>query len=350
MDSATEWRGGQAQLLYLLRGMERQGQRALVAAPATGALSARLQRSVFPISSGNNPAAVWQLRRIVSRCRPDLVAAHTSHAHGVCVMAGLRPVVHRRVDFAVGATRIGRWKYSRARLFLAVSQAVARVLVRGGVPVERITVVHDGVQPLPEAKPAHDLAGRRPLVGAVGALVDHKGHRHLVAAMALLPGLRCVIAGEGPLRGALSEQIRALGLQDRVQLLGQRQDIPAVLAALDLMVHPSVEEGMGQVVVEAMGAGVPVLATDAGGLPEVVGSEACVPLGDAAALARGIERRLVQPGDLQAARRRARERFSVERMVAGTITAYGHALDPGRTAAGAPPQPERGGASDATTP
>ena len=95
----------------------------------------------------------------------------------------------------------------------------------------RIRVVYDGVRPLAPATAARDLPGR-PLVGAVGALVAHKGHRFLVEAMQHLPGVSCVIAGEGALRGELQARIDALGLGSRVKLLGQREDVAAVMAAL----------------------------------------------------------------------------------------------------------------------
>jgi glycosyltransferase involved in cell wall biosynthesis len=189
-------------------------------------------------------------------------------------------------------------------------------------------VVHDGVRPLPALPPAPDLVGEGPLVGAVGALVDHKAHWVLIEAMAALPGVRCVIAGEGHRRSRLEALIRARGLAGRVRLLGQRDDVAAVLAALDLFVHPSVEEGMGQAVVEAMAAGVPALVSDAGGLPEVVGSEGVVvPAGEPRALAGAIRAALAEPPDTGRARERARTQFSVDRMVEGTLAAYHEALD-----------------------
>jgi glycosyltransferase involved in cell wall biosynthesis len=271
----------------------------------------------------------------VARLGPDIVAAQSSHAHSLCVLAGLRPVVHRRVDFAVGRSPQGRWKYGRACLYVAVSRGVGRVLEAGGVAPGSIRVVHDGVRPLAALPPARDLQGEGPLVGAVGALVNHKAHQVLVEAMALLPGVRCVIAGEGHRRSRLEAQIRRLGLGDRVGLLGQRQDVAAVLAAVDLLVHPSVEEGMGQAVVEAMAAGRPVLVSDAGGLPEVVG-DLCtpVPAGDAVALAAAIRARLDSPGDPQRFVQRARDHFSVDTMVEGTLAAYREAAAGGSPAGG----------------
>ena len=327
VDSASEDRGGQTQLALLIEGMEALGHRALLAAPPRGALASRLGRPVLPLHAGHGLRAAWQLRTHLEASCPDLVAAHTPHAHGLCLAAGCLPVVHRRVDFAVGRSALGRWKLARARLYVAVSGAVARVLARGGVPEGRIRVVHDGVRALPPAAPAPDLCGPGPLVGCIGALVAHKGHRHFLDALARLPGLRGAIAGEGPLRPALERQIAALGLGGRVRLLGQRRDPAAVLAALDLLVHPSVEEGFGQVVVEALLAGRPVVVTDAGGLPELVGPlSAPVPAGDPESLAAAIRARLAEPGPPGPGLARARERFSVEAMVAGTLAAYEEAL------------------------
>jgi len=327
VDSATEWRGGQVQLALLMEGLEARGCELSLAAAPQGELARRSGCAVLPIPAGASLRGAWALRSHIQRLQPDVVAAQTSHAHSLCVLAGVRPVVHRRVDFAVGGSPWGRWKYGRAGLYIAVSQGVARVLDVGGVPRERIRVVHDGVRPFPPTEPAADLAGVGPLVGALGALVDHKAHWVLVEAMALLPDVHCVIAGEGPCRDDLERRIERLGLQPRVTLLGQRDDPAAVMAALGLLVHPSIEEGMGQVVVEAMAAGLGVVVSDAGGLPEVVGDlQTPVPAGDPAALARALRARLDEPGDPGPARERARELFSVETMVDGTLAAYHEAV------------------------
>lgn len=323
VDTASEGRGGQVQLGLLVAGMVARGHRAPVVAPPGGVLARQQGGDVLPLPARLGPGAVLALRRHIAAIRPDVVAAHTPHAHGLCLLAGAMPVVHRRVDFALGAGALSRWKYRRAALYVAVSRAVAAVLVRGGVPAARIRVVYDGVAPPPEVAPAPDLAGTGLLIGAAGALVPHKGHRVLLEALARLPGQRCVMAGDGPLRGVLEAQASALGLGDRLRFLGGRDDLPAVLAALDLLVHPSLEEGMGQVVVEAMALGVPVLVSAAGGLPEVVGdTSAPTPVDDPAALARAIRARLAAPGDLEAALARARTVFSVDAMVEGTLAVY----------------------------
>jgi glycosyltransferase involved in cell wall biosynthesis len=225
-------------------------------------------------------------------------------------------VVHRRVDFPPRHP----WKYRTVAATVAVSRAVADILGRAGV--RRVHVVHDGVAPVPSAPPMIlDLP--RPIWGAAGALVPHKGHVHLIEALARLPG-SVVLAGEGPLRGALLARARELGLAERVRLLGPVSEMGAFFAAIDVFVHPSVEEGLGQVVIEALGAGCRVAATTAGGIPEVAEGVAVLARpADAVSLATAMLDALRRdPGE---GRARAAE-YSVERMVAGTSAVYAGVL------------------------
>lgn len=300
VDNAVEFRGGQQQLLYLL---EARGD------PWAGVPDSPLARRAGPpavaLFPGNDPRNPWRLRAAAA----DLLAAHTPHAHKAALFAGRPVVVHRRVDFAPRS----RWAYRRAAAIVAVSRAVAEVLARAGIP--GADVVHDGVRPRP---PGRRIEASGPVWGAVGALVDHKGHTHLIEAMRGLPGT-LLLAGEGPGRARLEAQARGLP----VRFLGV---VPAedVFASVDVFVHPSVEEGMGQVLVEAMAAGCRIAATTAGGIPEVVGGVASLcPPGDPVALRAAMLAALARPpgeGLLRAAD------FSVERMVAGTEAVYRRVL------------------------
>lgn len=293
------------QLLRLVAGLHARGWSQWVACPPAGRLWEELaflgeRRVAVPAGA----SLVAGLR--AWRTGADLVAAHTSHAHQSAAPFPVRLVVHRRVDFRPS----GGWKYRRPRGYVAVSGAVAEIVTAAGG--RNVHVVYDGVVPLPSAAPAVD----GPAVLAVGARVPHKGHVHLVAAAALLrarhPDLDVGVAGDGPLTWP------------GVRWLGQRDDVPALLAAARVFVHPSVEEGMGQAVVEAMLAGVPVVVSDAGGLPEVVGETGLVvPAGDPVALAAAIEQALEGRGPpTRAARDRAVMRFGVDAMVDGTGEVY----------------------------
>jgi glycosyltransferase involved in cell wall biosynthesis len=315
LDAESGWRGGQQQLLFLATGLTGS----VVAAPPGAPLLERLRAAggegiAHPFAGPLG--GVRALRRLVARVQPDLVATHSSRAHGLCAAAGVPQVVHRRVDFPPRWT--SGWKYARPLGYVAVSHAVARVLTDAGVPTARVVVVPDGIDPSPwrSAAPRRPIPGSGPWILAAGALVAHKGHRHLIDALVRLPGWSLVIAGEGPLAPALRAQATRHGVGDRVHLAGWVPDLPALMAGCDVFAHPSVEEGLGQVLLEALASGARVCATRAGGSPEAVGTEGVlVPCADPAALAAGV---------LAAARRPRSSvaRWSVDDMVAGTRAAY----------------------------
>lgn len=303
VDTSTEWRGGQRQLLLLARGLSERGhrQRVLCApgTPIAEALGVVGGVELLMGRPGSHPRNAWLLGGL----RPDVVAAHSSPAHTAAVLAGHRPVVHRRVDFAPN----WGWKYRRAAELICVSEAVRRVAGRG-------VVVHSAVPAVPEAEPAELGEGR--VVLAVGALVDHKDHRTLAEAARGLQA-RVLVAGQGPLQGELKEM-------GGLELLGQRDDVPALLARADVFVHCSKTEGLGTAVLDAMSAGVPVVATASGGVPEAIGDcGVLVPVGNADALREALREALEgRHGDVDAARRRVRGEFSVERMVEATEAVY----------------------------
>lgn len=318
LDSAREWRGGQAQLLYLARNHPDDA----VALPSDAPLRAALERAgVRTLPWGRAVPAWLGISRAIASFRPNLVAAHTSQAHGAALLSARRVplVVHRRLDFAPG--RLSTWKYRAADAFIAVSRAVAGVLVRAGVAPERVRVVYDGV-PLWAATPRVVARARlgipeaERVVGAAGALVAHKDHETLLRAMQDRSETLW-IAGQGPLARALRELGARLGV--RVHFWGQLAHLRDWMGAIDVFAHPSREEGMGSVVAEALGAGLRVVATAAGGVPEVVGrSGLLTPVGDPAALSGAIHRMFagvsLEPWDSRP--------FSVETMVRATRAIY----------------------------
>jgi len=184
-----------------------------------------------------------------------------------------------------------------------------------GIDVERFA---SGCAALPKQE-------GRPLVGNVARLAAQKDHRTLLGAAALMPEADFAIAGEGELRDELE---RAAG--PNVRLLGRRSDVPDVLASLDVFAFPSLYEGLCLAVIEAQAAGVPVVATAVGGIKEtVVDGETglLVPARDPEALAAAIRWLLEHPTEAgrlaDEARRRAVERYSLQRMIDETLALYG---------------------------
>ncbi len=352
VDTEPGFRGGQRQVALLCRGLRDRGVEGAVVARTGAPLAARCRAEGIAVHEVRqaapwDPRPVHALRRLLRQRRIDVVHAHASHALGSAVAAlasvpaGHRPplVATRRVDFPIS----GGPKYGpRVARFVAISRAVATVLERGGVEPARIAVVHSGVPPRsPAARPREVVRrelGLRPettVALTTAALVDHKDHPTAIRALAVCGGdVHLVIAGDGPLRGSLRRLVQELGVGARVSLIGARDDVPDLLAAADLYLSASHLEGLGTAVLDAGLAGLPVVATAAGGVPEAIEHDRTgllVPPRDPAALGAAIDRLVADPTLRRRLGRAAAEhvasRFSVDRMVEGTVQAYREVLE-----------------------
>jgi glycosyltransferase involved in cell wall biosynthesis len=349
--SGREWRGGQHQVWLLARALGNgAGVDQVVVTGAGSELERRLRASGVAVRAPAWRAALdpRALRAVCGEARrgPCLLHAHDPHALALAGLAaaftGRTLVATRRVDFHL--RRPGFWH--RADVVIATSRAVREVILQDGVAPERARVIHSGIalEEVRRTVPA-DLRGRLGLPGGariavnVAALVPHKDHATLLAAAALArsrdPDLHWVIAGDGELRREIERRIAELGLGGRVHLLGHVQNTPALIAAADVSVLTSLQEGIGGTLLDAMALGVPVVATRAGGIPEILegGAGILVPPRDPAAVAEGVARVLGDAGLRRLLVERGREavrRFSQERMVDQVLALY-------RSLAGAPP-------------
>lgn len=186
----------------------------------------------------------------------------------------------------------------------------------------------------PAEPPAVAGAQERPTTGPrllnVAALAEKKGHRHLLAALAELPGATLEIAGDGELRGELERQARELGVADRVRFLGERpkREVAELMRAADLFVLPSLAENLPVVLIEAQASGLPAVATDVGGVSELVddAAGALVPPADPAALAATIRAALTRDYDPAALAARARDRYGYAAIAARWTAIYDRLL------------------------
>ena len=335
LDTGLTLRGGQRQVLLLMRALRDRGWRNTLAAPPDSTLAQRAAAEGFallPFAPRNDLdlVAAWRLGRAADEAGLDLWHAHSARAHSQARLALSWPlaaprrrlVVTRRNAFRgrTGLSHRIKYRDERVSRYVAISRAVAEGLAARGVSLSRIQLVPDAVDPavyaaaaqaqlgdqilaLPSADPSLREQVRQEfgfppdafVVGAAGALDPSKGHDLLLRAASRAsiqePRLHVVIAGEGPERDRLASESAHLGMGEHFRLLGQRGDVPRLLAGLDLFCMPSREEGLGSAVLEAFAAGVPVLASDAGGLaellqPGVTGRR--VPRDDLAALAEAL--------------------------------------------------------------
>lgn len=222
---------------------------------------------------------------------------------------------------------------------VAVSEAVKNLWCESdGVSRDKVIVIPNGVPDTRRPRPPH--SGCR--VGMVGRLSSEKGADVLLRALALLPrerypDLKLVVVGDGPQRPELEQLIRSLGVEDRVEMMGTRHDVPEILATLDIFALPSRREGLPLALLEAMAAGLPVVASAVGGVPEAINRAELgllVPPEDPAALSRALARLADESEARAALGQAARERFEQNYELSKMIDRYEALMLPGERARG----------------
>ena len=225
---------------------------------------------------------------------------------------------------------------------IAVSEDTRRNWIESlNWPADRVEVVPNAIEvdvsvgngEVAAARAALDDDSGRPLALVPARLDSGKGHEYLLDAAERLPGVRFACVGDGPFRARLTRRAEERGVADRVEFLGFRRDVPVLLRAADIVVLPSLYEGLPLSLIEAMVAARPVVATAVGGTPELVVHDETgllIPPRDPVALADAVERVASDP-DLadalgSAGAERARRRFSSQAMVAAVATLYAEIL------------------------
>ena len=362
--------GAEEHALSILTGMRAHGFEPCLAAPSELIAAMEPQLSAAGVnclplefSSRLDVAAGARLLRFIRRENIALLHCHlfTASLHGAAVarMAGVGAVLetcHGPEVWRMGKALRGRFWVDRqiGRLvdkYIAVSHAAARHLIgTKGVPQSKIRVIHNGrdldrfgptdAQRRNATRAALGLADE-PTILTLARLDEQKGHRHLIDALAILaprhPNLVTILAGDGPLEQSLRAQCAALGLTDRVRFLGYRRDAAELLEAADIVVLPSLYEGLPLVAIEALALGRPMVATEVDGTPEVVIHEKTgllAPPANPQALASAIERMLSEPA-LAArlgseGRKFVRENFSLKQQIEQTVAVYSELTGVGR--------------------
>lgn len=332
--SGREWRGGQNQVRLLAKALLAHPEFEQVVVTGEGTtLAGKLREAGVPVrptvwNTALDPRTFFALLR-EARGHQVILHAHDAHALVLAGIAarvtGAHLVVTRRVDFHL--RRPGFWK--RADRVIAISRAIRDVLLSDRIAGDRIAVVHSGID-LEEVRSAapggiralYKLAPNVPLAVNVAALVPHKDQGTLVAAAVEtsreMPDLHWVIAGDGPLLSGLMERVRQAGLEHRVHFAGHITNPWGVIAEADVFVMSSREEGLGTSILDAMALGIPVAATRAGGIPEILeeGAGVLVPVGDGIQLGRAVSS-LIRDKEL---RRQVQQRASA-RLVRFTAAA-----------------------------
>jgi len=319
---------------YLLAGSDGQDTAVAVSTPSAESAAAeenmaRVQAAgvktfivpelVRPVAPLRDLRAFLRIRGLIRRLAPQIVHTHTSKAGIIGRLAAFSAGVPVVVHTPHGHVFWGYFGAVASRFFITLEKSASRltdrlIMLTGQekadhlryriAPPDKFVVIHSGVclEPFLQITAADSRPDSDPafppdsfVIGTIGRLTAIKGQRYLLEAAAGLlreiPELICIIVGEGELRRELAARAASLGMGERAFFPGWRRDVPSYMAALDLFVMPSLNEGMGRVVVEAMAAGRAVIASDVGGLRDLVvhgENGLLVPPGNAAALAAAI--------------------------------------------------------------
>lgn len=341
--------GGARQVAYLLDGIEAfGGQHTLVCGHdseiggAVRSKTVRVER--LPFRGDADLLFHRQLRRTIRSLDPDIVHVHSRRGDMLSLMAARaenRLRVHsRRVDNPPGWLDL-RFKFPICHRIITISEGIRAVLRESGVPASQLRCVLSAVdteryRPASSVQPIRESLGIQPgskVIAVVAQLIQRKGHQVLLDALPTVlrrhPDVRVLVFGKGPLEASLKARVAAMGLDTIVRFEGFRTDMDKILPAMDFVVHPALMEGLGVSLLEAAAAGVPIIASRAGGMPEIV--------------LDGVNGRLVEPGDVDglaeamarmleddalrrtqgaAARRHVLSRFAIPSMVEGNHRVY----------------------------
>ena len=364
--------GAERQLIaFLLRSDTSRFRHEVCVLSAQGEVVSELEAAGIPVRGlelqprRDLPRAVLRLRRLVASVRPNIIHATlyrpgvvsriVGRLCGIPIVTSLVSMTYER-EWYFDNPRLSAWKAQMARMidsatarrwgtrFVAITESVKKSAVRQlGLSPETITVIPRGVPVNGPAVPhGADRAELRaafgwtddyPVILNVARLVPQKGQRYVIRAMSgvkqTFPRARLVIAGDGWQRPLLEELIKEQGLQENVTLLGERQDIFSLLAAADIFVFPSLVEGLGNALIEAMAVGVPCVASRIPALREVTGDGSVALLAElqspsslTAGLLRLAEDRAFATALGESGRTWVRQRFNIQNSVAALESLY----------------------------
>jgi glycosyltransferase involved in cell wall biosynthesis len=359
VDDQRTWRGGEQQMFYLARGLQRRGvETACVvqkgAAGVEKLSEAALTVHELPMHGEADLVAAWRIARIARRGGYNILHSHTSHAHSLVSLARnlwrapCKVVVHRRIEFPVGKGLfgLGALKYRHGvDAYIAISNRLKDTLSDAGVAEWRVFVVRSatdpsrfvGVRPDPGLRASLGIPDDAFVVGNVAMLVGHKDHRTLLEACRVVrdsvPQTWVVIVGSGPLRDSIVDKADAMHMDERLVMTGWREDVPRLIRMFDVFALSSSEEGMCSTLAEVAVSGCPIVATDAGGVREVVLPEKTgivVPIKSPRALAEGVLRLHENPAlarqFVEAGKMRILAQFTDDVLAERTLDVYGQVL------------------------
>jgi glycosyltransferase involved in cell wall biosynthesis len=355
-ESSCGWGGQELRIIVESEGMLARGHEVCVVAPPESRIFAETRRRGIPSRAApiarKGLRGLWALRGVLSERWADVVNSHSSTDSWLAALALLtlprapRLVRTRHVSAPIPGHVLNRWLYRSATTHVITTgeRLRAQVVRETGLEAARVTSVPTGVDlgrfkpgSRPEARARLGLPADAFTVGVVATLRSWKGHRYLVEAVAGMPQATLVMVGDGPGADNLRAQVKALGVESRVRMPGNQDDVVPWMQAFDVFALPSyANEGVPQAIMQAMACGLPVVSTPVGSIDELVrdaDTGLFVPPRDAPALRAALERLEADPKLRASLARRGREHvqthFALGSMIERMEAVFQSAAHPG---------------------
>jgi len=295
LSSERTWRGGEQQIAYLIAELKQPGVNVHIAVKEGSEFEnyckrESIQYHALPFRNSLDIGTAKQITRISRKVNADIIHLHSSKSHGIGVLSALLGnktplVLSRRVDFVPKGNWMTRFKYNHSSIkkIVCVSNKINSIIRSYITQPEKVVTVHSGIDTTKFQvttnrtnllREEYNIPTNTLIIGNTSALEDHKDYFTFINTIDVLASrsipVQAFIIGRGSRDGVLKDYVAKKGLNDKIHFTGFRKDIIRVLPALDLFLITSNEEGLGTSVLDAFASRVPVVATRAGGIPEMV--------------------------------------------------------------------------------
>ena len=284
--------GGALQVHYLLRGLaNHEDIESMLVCPEGSAIAEASGEYVkvlhtVPMKGDLDLLFIPRLMKIIRADDPDIIHLHSRRGADIlggiaARLSGKRCILTRRVDNPENRIWAGV-KYRLYDRIITISDGIREILVNERIPIRKITCVHSAV----DTELYDQICNREwflkefglkegsRVCGTIAQFIDRKGHRFLIRAipeiLKAIPDAVFLFFGKGPVEDQLKSQCRELGIEKHVHFTGFRGDLDRIMGCLDIVIHPALMEGLGVSLLQAAAAGVPIVGTRAGGIPEIV--------------------------------------------------------------------------------
>lgn len=292
LSSEKSWRGGEQQIAYLIQELNNKGVENLVACRNQSAFEDYSHQNhwkffTLPFQGSFDFSTIWGIKSICKETNIDLIHVHSAKSHSLAVMSHLLGnttplILSRRVDFPVRKNFLTQWKYNHPAIkkIICVSEAIEHIVRSSVRHPDKCVTVHSGIDisrfknSTSYLRITYQISDDVIMIGNTSALANHKDYFTFIDTAGMfhqynLPA-RFFIIGDGPEKETIRRYILERGLQEYVIMTGFLKNIPEVLPELDIFLMTSETEGLGTSVLDAFACKVPVVATRAGGIPEMV--------------------------------------------------------------------------------